>query len=583
MPLGVDGLADIANGVIGDLPHGIRGDAAVDLGAPFARDANHLPPGVDLVLRDAFFCCACGLDFLWQIASRVIFVFGLDPQCIGLLGDAHVAAGVGGSFHSAVRVFDPDDLLELVFAGLGGKAARVGAGFAPGARVVAHLDFGAAVDPAPHQLAYPVVRVLLHPPACGGLGAGDFADELFVHVVVAEFVVGACAVGGDALFDEFAFVQDAFCPAFVVCDLGDAVADVVTVSDGVATGVGDLGQAVFLVIVVLDAARGQVAGPSRHRVVAHFGQPLAAVVQAQQHMAVVIDCAQNPALAVAQQPDGVVVAVSEGDHLALGVVVHPVSAPVDPAVAFGVALWRHVDLAGGQIGVEGRGCCAWHLAHCAFDQGKAGVEQVDAFFSDIQFAGFADAFGVHRLHGVRARAGAQAGGVGGPTTGRGGGGGGGAQGGVVDAHIPWRGVVGAGVAHRAIEGGGAFGRHRAHVQCSTGQHGAFGGLPAVIDPYPAAVVGADGQAGDLPRTDGACRGVGGLAAGHVFPALRQAFPLGVEFPLRAVPPAAPVDHAGGAADGQVVRVQVQKAIGQGDLHGGVQRAYRLGLCGQQGQ
>src|SRR6218665_3970951 len=55
----------------------------------------------------------------------------------------------------------------------------------------------AVLSTPPRHLAYPVVRVLLHAPACGGLGAGDFADELFVHVVVAEFVVGACAVGGD--------------------------------------------------------------------------------------------------------------------------------------------------------------------------------------------------------------------------------------------------------------------------------------------------------------------------------------------------------------------------------------------------
>jgi len=63
MPFGVDGLVDIANSVIGDLPHGIRGHAAVAFRSALVRDANHLPPGVDLVLRGAFFCCACGLDF----------------------------------------------------------------------------------------------------------------------------------------------------------------------------------------------------------------------------------------------------------------------------------------------------------------------------------------------------------------------------------------------------------------------------------------------------------------------------------------------------------------------------------------
>ena len=169
------------------------------------------------------------------------------------------------------------------------------------------------------------MREGFHAAACGGFRADDLAGELFVDVVVVKLVVGHPAVGGDALFDEVAFVDDALYPPFLVGYLVDAVGGVVAVFDGVSARVGDVRESVAVVVLVFDAACGQIAFQARHRLITHFRDQLSAVVQGLQHASAAVHQRHHAPRVVALQPNGVVVAVAHGHHLTLGVVVHPVT------------------------------------------------------------------------------------------------------------------------------------------------------------------------------------------------------------------------------------------------------------------
>jgi len=333
------------------LPDGVGGGAAVGFDPAFAGDAGGLALVVDLVVGDAFVRRAGGFGLFEGVAAGVVGVGGLEAQFVGFFGQAQVLRGVAALDDAAIGVADFDDLFVFVAQELGGVAAGVAAEFGPGAGVVADFFVDAAVDHAPHQFAGAVVGEVFDAPSGFGGGAGDLAVELFVGVVVFEEGVGEAAIRGGALFDGVAGVGELFYMAGGIGDAGEVVAAVVGVAGGVAAGVGDLGEAVFGVVGVLDFAGGEVAGEAGDGGVTDFREEAAGVVEGVEHPALPVHDAAQLAAVVAGEPDGVVVLVAPGDDLALGVVVDPVAAPVDPPEAFGVGLRVEGEAARGELAV----------------------------------------------------------------------------------------------------------------------------------------------------------------------------------------------------------------------------------------
>ena len=514
VPFGVDGLADVVLGVVLDLPDSIRGGGAVGFGAAFAGNAAHQALAVALVFRDPFVRGAYGMCRFDEVTYRVVLVLGLEPQFVRYFRLAQVLGGVAGLAHRAVWQGDFGDLVVFVAYGAGGVATCVGADLGSGTGVVAHRGLHLAVDGALHQFAHTVVREGFHAAACRGFRADDLADELFVDVVVVKLVVRHPAVCSDALFDEVALVDDALNAPFLIGDLVDAVGDVVAVFDGMATRVGDVGEAVAVVVFVFDAARGQVAFQARYGLVAQFRQQLPGVVQGLQHASAAVHHGHQATRAVALQPDGVVVAVARGHHLALGVVIHPVAVFRGLSEALGVGLGLDVDLA-----CAGR-TTRWgyqHL-HGLFFQNGAVVERVASVVAQVQLVAQAQGFGIHHTKAAAH-----------------------AKGGVVQAHPNTGWVVvlaAAAVSHDPVERGGADGRHGLHLHHAIHHHGLGDtsngdhlgrGFPVFVNPDPAARLAATRGAAQRP-----C-GVCGVAARHVLPGARHTVPLAAVLPVLSVP------------------------------------------------
>ena len=102
-----------------------------------------------------------------------------------------------------------------------------------------------------------------------------------------------------------------------------------------------------------------------------------------------------------------------------------------------------------------------------------------------------------------------------------------AQIGVIHHDLNWRRVVGGAPAHGSVEWCGTFRLHRGVCRRR---------LPALVHPNRAIR-----WRWSRPKQTAAIkhkvatRGVGGLVAGQVFPALRETFPVRIELPFLAVP------------------------------------------------
>ena len=338
----VGDLAGVAQGVVLELGCNVgnRGGSAAGNGNVSALpcEGGDEAEGVDGVVGDTLLRQPHGFRRSGAVAFGVVFMRRFDTEFVGFFEETVVHGGVFGAGAAAIRVGGLYGVVEFVEGGNGASSLGVGAA----ARAVGGVDgergLGLAVDVAADEATVAVVPSFLDAGTGRRRRVGGADVEFAPGLVVVVEVTGGGAVGFlDAGEPSGGAPGEGANPVFGVGG-GLELGAFVGVGSGIAKDVGNSHEVLVGPLVFDATRRDTVASANERRVVADFGDLVAGPEPGEDGTAEVVadlfDLAGFATRAASIfDPDADVVLVAVADNATRLVVVDPVAAAFEPAVA----------------------------------------------------------------------------------------------------------------------------------------------------------------------------------------------------------------------------------------------------------